>query len=63
MSEQRYGPGAFCESCGHFAGRHDEQGCHFDRHNASDCTCLLMVWDGVEWPRPWLPAPDGPVAA
>lgn len=52
--------GGFCEGCGHFAGRHDEQGCHFDRPDpAADCACPVMTWEGREWPRPWLPFPDG----
>jgi hypothetical protein len=58
MSEesQPYGPGAVCETCGHFAERHDADGCHWpDRH----CDCRVMRWEAVSWPRPWLPAPEG----
>lgn len=52
--------GGFCEGCGHFAGRHDEQGCHFDRPDPQpDCDCTGLLWLGRTWPRPWLPAPDG----
>ena len=58
--EQPYGPGAMCDTCGHFAARHDEVGCHFDRKPPqTDCGCAVMRWLGVEWPRPWLPAPAG----
>jgi hypothetical protein len=60
MSEQPYGPGAMCDHCGHFAARHDEDGCHFDRPDPEDdCGCPVMRWLDVDWPRPWLPAPDG----
>lgn len=52
--------GGFCDGCGHFAGRHDEQGCHFDRPDPEpDCACPALRWQGRDWPRPWLPAPDG----
>lgn len=67
--EQPYGPGAFCEDCGHFACRHDMEGCSFPREwrggerspteTFKDCHCEAMLWQGVRWPRPWLPAPDG----
>lgn len=46
--------GGFCQTCGHFAFRHDEHGCHFPRDvpNAP-CACRVMRWQGTEWPRPW----------
>jgi hypothetical protein len=63
-TEQPYGPGGFCERCGHFAGRHSEGGC-----DTSDlvergirkkpCPCKGMKWLGQTWYRPWLPAPEG----
>lgn len=55
--------GGFCEGCGHFAGRHDETGCHFDRPDPQpDCDCTAMLWQDRTWPRPWLPAPAGLIA-
>lgn len=54
--EQPYGPGAICEECGHFAGRHDPDGCP---GVLRDCACRGMLWRKVRWPRPWLAAPDG----
>jgi hypothetical protein len=60
--EQPYGPGAICDDCGHFAERHDPQGCHFPRPDAA-CCCAGMLWLGTRWPRPWLPAPEGLVNA
>lgn len=53
-------PGGTCDECGHYAARHDEKGCHFPRPpETSPCTCQAMVYAGVTWPRPWLPAPEG----
>lgn len=62
MSEpvQPYGPGALCETCGHFAGRHDQDGC--GGFPNKPCRCTVMLWCKVAWPRPWLAAPDGLVA-
>ena len=62
--EQPYGPGAMCEHCGHFACRHDMDGCSFERawRGGSEndvCDCKAMLWFGVCWPHPWLPAPEG----
>ena len=51
--------GGFCDDCGHFAARHDELGCHFPRPATNPCDCAGMQWQGVRWPRPWMPAPDG----
>lgn len=51
--------GGTCETCGHFAGRHNETGCQFPRPAANPCTCKVMRWNATDWPRPWLPAPDG----
>lgn len=52
--------GGFCDSCGHFAARHNEQGCHFPyEEGAVVCDCPVMVWQEIEWPRPWHPAPRG----
>jgi hypothetical protein len=48
--------GGFCETCGHFAARHDEKRCHFPRPADKDpCDCPSMRWLGVEWPMPWDP--------
>jgi hypothetical protein len=49
--------GGFCETCGHFAGRHGEEGCLFP--GGCKAGCEVMVWQGEAWPRPWLPFPDG----
>jgi hypothetical protein len=54
--EQPYGPGAICAQCGHFAGRHDQTGCSGVKKT---CDCVGMLWMGLRWPRPWLPAPEG----
>lgn len=56
--EPPYGPGAICDDCGHFAGRHDEDGCHTDDLEElgirdEPCPCPMMLWLGVRWPRPW----------
>jgi hypothetical protein len=48
--------GGFCEDCGHFAGRHDSDGCHWDGY---ECGCPGMKWHDLRWFRPWLPAPEG----
>jgi hypothetical protein len=53
---QPYGSGAFCEACGHFAGRHGAEGCAWPN---KPCPCTAMLWLGYRWPRPWLPAPEG----
>jgi hypothetical protein len=57
--EQPYGPGALCEECGHFACRHNPEGCQFPRPADDPCRCSGMLWHGVRWPRPWLAAPAG----
>lgn len=57
--EQPYGPGAICDDCGHFAERHNPEGCHFPRPADNPCRCAGMLWLDVRWPRPWLPAPRG----
>lgn len=72
--EQPYGPGAMCDDCGHFAMRHGPEvrqgkknklpGCDTrDLVNAGirdkPCPCRGMLWLGVRWPRPELPAPEG----
>lgn len=51
-----YGPGAFCDGCGHFAARHDQNGCS---GVYGPCKCKAMLWEGHRWPRPWLAAPEG----
>lgn len=51
-----YGPGAFCDECGHFAARHDPNGCSWPDH---PCPCKGMLWGGYRWYRPWLDAPEG----
>jgi hypothetical protein len=56
LPEQPYGPGAMCDDCGHFAGRHNEDGCPGINNG---CDCAGMLWLGTRWPRPWLPAPEG----
>lgn len=48
--------GGFCGRCGHFAARHDQNGCSGLKE---PCNCTLMQWGGYLWPRPWLPAPEG----
>lgn len=68
VPEQPYGPGAVCDDCGHFAGRHGEDGCVVDDLIAAGvrtepCPCAGMLWLGVRWPRPWLAAPDGLVVS
>lgn len=74
MATEVYGPGAFCQTCGHFAARHSEDGCsgvdpklgcRFGIKNGIQGTkahpikCEVFVWEDEEWPRPWLPAPLG----
>lgn len=52
--------GGFCDTCGHYAARHDESGCH-GTDPAKGCVygdkqgrpCTVMRWAGVDWPRPW----------
>lgn len=66
--EQPYGPGAWCGTCGHFAARHDETGCHCEDliaggQRTGDCTCKVFTWMGYEWPRPWLSIDDGGMVA
>ena len=58
MSDEADQPpiGGFCSDCGHFAGRHDEEGCHWPGY---DCGCPAMRWNDLRWPRPWLAAPEG----
>lgn len=59
---QPYGPGAFCDECGHFAARHDQEGCSGvpgSGPGRGPCKCAGMLWGGTRWPRPWLAAPDG----
>lgn len=58
--------GGFCEDCGHYAYRHSPDGCiGVNRprdgrlESESTCRCAGMLWMGVRWPRPWLPAPEG----
>lgn len=58
MPEQPYGPGAFCGTCGHFAGRHGPDGCS-GIEGPCKSRCEAMQWNGYKWPRPWLPAPEG----
>lgn len=54
-----YGPGALCQTCGHFAARHDGQGCHgVDRAkgcrfgNKQGDPCPVMRWNNRDWPDP-----------
>lgn len=62
--EQPYGPGAICDRCGHFASRHDQDGCRgVTRGCAYGCADKPFLWRGAEWPRPWLPTPEGLVSA
>lgn len=56
---QPYSPGALCETCGHFAGRHGPEGCLW----IDGCLCKAMLWLDVRWPRPWLPAPEGLISS
>jgi len=66
MADQPYGPGAICEDCGHFAARHDEDGCHGvdpavgcrwgkGGTKTSPKKCTAMLWKGTRWARPWDP--------
>jgi hypothetical protein len=62
--EPPYGPGAICETCGHFASRHDKDGCHgvdpevgcrygkrgTDKHPVQ---CKVFLWQGLKYPEPW----------
>lgn len=43
-----YGPGAICEECGHFAGRHGESSCLFPPE-APLCRCAGLLWLGHRW--------------
>lgn len=65
-----YSPGALCDECGHFAGRHGEDGCagvdpkygcRFGRGGTErhPVKCGGFKWQGQTWPRPWLAAPEG----
>lgn len=50
-----YGPGAICEECGHFAGRHGVAGCEFPAESRSGedrgtpCGCSGLLWLGHRW--------------
>ena len=54
------GPGAICDACGHFAGRHQGLVCLFPRDAGHECACPGMTWiDGhVFEMRPSGPKPD-----
>jgi hypothetical protein len=60
-----YGPGAICDTCGHFAAHHDEHGCHGVTqpkgcvYGIDGQPCGVFRWQGRDWPRPWLPEPEG----
>lgn len=47
-----YGPGAICEECGHFAGRHGDGDCQFPREPGHGCRCAGLLWLGVRWRVP-----------
>ena len=53
--EPPYGPGAICEDCGHFAGRHAGLGClfppesRFPPHRGQPCPCRGMQWGGLRF--------------
>jgi hypothetical protein len=61
-----YGPGAICDDCGHFAARHDEEGCHGVPEIGRACThgggentgkpCTAMLWRGIRWLNPGIRA-------
>lgn len=55
--QRPYGPGAFCDGCGHFASRHGPEGCM--GFPDKPCRCPSMLWNGYRWPRPWLGPPEG----
>jgi hypothetical protein len=57
----RAGPGAFCESCGHYAARHIGTRCTFHDGDPVDgpCICEGMEWLGV---RMTMSSVAGPVA-
>lgn len=55
------GPGGFCDTCGHFAARHDEHGCHTEDLIAAGittepCDCPVFMWGDRPYPKPWEPA-------
>lgn len=52
-------PGSICDECGHFALRHNQDGCHFPRKKGPPCDCQGFSWLGNRWPRPWLAASAG----
>jgi murein endopeptidase len=65
---------SYCETCGHLSTHHDEAGCSMNSRLPAverqstvpvpdPCDCAVMSWFGREWPRPWLPAPEGLRAA
>src|SRR5690348_9617743 len=61
--EPPYGPGAICEDCGHWAGRHDSDGCHCDDLIekgiiSEPCPRPAMLWNGERWADPSLPSHD-----
>lgn len=67
IPKQPYGPGAICEDkkCeGHFAHRHNENGCDVTDLIESGvrdtpCECDGFLWLGNRWPRPWLSFEEG----
>lgn len=52
-------PGGTCDDCGHFALRHNENGCDFPRKEKPPCQCEGFLWNGNRWPRPWRAANAG----
>jgi len=50
-----YGPGAICEDCGHFAGRHAGLACLFPPESLAapntgqPCPCAGMAWGGLRF--------------
>jgi hypothetical protein len=60
--EQPYGPGAVCDDCGHWAARHNSQGCDTTDLVArgirkKPCDCPAFLWKGTRWSEP--SRPDG----
>lgn len=60
-------PGSICETCGHFAMRHNEhgcggvdpaKGCRFGGRSMTNPNkaCPVFRWMDLDWPKPWIPS-------
>ena len=45
-------PGDICSDCGHFAVRHLDGPCAFERPNGERCTCPGFLWAGERYVDP-----------